>query len=249
MSFLRTAFNTLAKVLFLRKRLFLSQGHSSQPFMGKICYAITVCDEHEELSNLLNLLAQNKRECDEILIQSDEGNTTPDVKAVLSQFKDIITKIVEFPLANNYSQFKNNLIRNTSCDYIFQVDADELPSPFLLQNLPTILSQNSEVEAFKIPRINIMIDNDMAFFNWDKISEDSNKKFLNYPDLQKKLFKNNGIIHWEKPIHESIRAYKTITILPLKKQYSILHCKKWSKQEKRWESTKYDESISYHNDI
>lgn len=249
MTFFKKAFNTLAKALFLRKRMLLFQSHSQTSFSGKICYAITVCDEHEELKSLLSLLSKNKRDCDEILVQGDKGNTTANVFDVLNEFKDVITKVVEYPLSKNYCQFKNNLICNTSCDYIFQIDADELPSPFLLQNLPNILSQNSEIEAFKLVRINIMIDNHMSFLDWSQIPENRSKKFQNYPDLQKKLFKNNGKIHWEKPLHETIRGYKTVAIFPLKNQYSILHCKKWSKQEKRWESTKYDERISYHNDI
>ena len=52
----------------------------------KISYAIPVCNEHEELKRLLNFLIENIREEDEIVIQCDQGNTTPEVYEVLSPY-------------------------------------------------------------------------------------------------------------------------------------------------------------------
>ena len=49
----------------------------------KISYAIPVCNEHEELMRLLNILVTNKRDEDEIVVQCDQGNTTPEVYQVL----------------------------------------------------------------------------------------------------------------------------------------------------------------------
>jgi len=51
----------------------------------KISYAIPVCNEHEELKRLLNFLIENIREEDEIVVQCDQGNTTPKVYEVLNQ--------------------------------------------------------------------------------------------------------------------------------------------------------------------
>ena len=39
----------------------------------RISYAIPVCYEHEEIRRLLKLLVENKREEDEIVVQSDMG--------------------------------------------------------------------------------------------------------------------------------------------------------------------------------
>ena len=46
----------------------------------KISYAITVCNELEEITNLLNFLQLNIRPDDEILIQYDELSVTDEVK-------------------------------------------------------------------------------------------------------------------------------------------------------------------------
>jgi len=48
----------------------------------KISYAIPVCNEHKELKRLLEFLHQNIKENEEIIIQCDQGNTTPEVYKV-----------------------------------------------------------------------------------------------------------------------------------------------------------------------
>ena len=45
----------------------------------KISYAITVCNELEEITNLLNFLQTNIKEEDEIVIQYDESGVTGEV--------------------------------------------------------------------------------------------------------------------------------------------------------------------------
>ena len=125
----------------------------------KISYAIPVCNEHEELKRLLEFLVQNIEEkVDEIVVQCDQGNTTPEVYKVLVEtkfqcdkgnttpevlkvlVKDIPTiKVIEFPLKGDFASFKNNLKENCSGDWIFQIDADELPHESLTTNLKELL--------------------------------------------------------------------------------------------------------------
>ena len=78
----------------------------------KISYAIPVCNEHIELEKLLGVLHQHIGEEDEIIVQCDQGNTTPEVHKVLDkadyEFSHQL-KIIEFPLKGHFSNFKNNL--------------------------------------------------------------------------------------------------------------------------------------------
>ena len=53
----------------------------------KISYAIPVCNEHEELKRLLDFLEVNIRKEDEVVVQCDEGNTTPEVYKVINYNK------------------------------------------------------------------------------------------------------------------------------------------------------------------
>ena len=75
-----------------------------------ISCAIPVCNEWLQLEYLINYLLQKKRDQDEIVVQCDEGNTTPSVYQVLKQFSDYKKlKVVEFPLNKDFASFKNNL--------------------------------------------------------------------------------------------------------------------------------------------
>ena len=80
----------------------------------KISYAIPVCNEYKEIEYLLNYLVKHIRTEDEIVIQCDQGNTTPEVYEVLNKFKAPVgyidpLKVIEFPLNNNFADFKNIL--------------------------------------------------------------------------------------------------------------------------------------------
>ncbi|MCQ2959238.1 MAG: glycosyltransferase [Bacteroidales bacterium] len=231
---LTTIINNIAKTLGFKRRMFI-QTQCSAKTNQTICYTITVCDEHEELSNILNLIVKHIRKEDEILVQCDKDNTTQEVRQVIAQFENIITKVVEHPLLGDYGQFKNNLIANTSCDFLFQLDADELPSPYLLEKLPEIISQNPDIELFKIPRLNVMINNEESFMTWDSVPTINQKDLINFPDYQKRLFKHSKDIFWTKKIHELVVGYKTWCYLPKDNDFCILHCKKWAKQQKRWD--------------
>jgi glycosyltransferase involved in cell wall biosynthesis len=118
-----------------------------------ISYAIPVCNEHKEIDRLLELLVKNKRNEDEIIVQCDQGNTTPEVYQVLDKYASNIKK-VEFPLKGNFAAFKNNLKQNCIGSWIFQIDADEYLSESFIQNLHTVLQSNPMIQVFLVPRIN-----------------------------------------------------------------------------------------------
>ena len=90
----------------------------------RISYAIPVWNEHSELDRLLTQLVEFKRSEDEIVIQCDQGNTTPEVFNVLDKFNEHI-KVIQHPLKGNFAASKNNLKKNCTGDWIFQIDADE----------------------------------------------------------------------------------------------------------------------------
>ena len=113
----------------------------------KISYAIPVCNEWMQLEYLLNYLLKHKREQDEIIVQCDEGNTTPSVYQVLEEYKDKI-KVIEFPLNGDFASFKNNLKDNCSGDYIFQLDADEYPEEYLMNTIEWLIKNNSGTDIF-----------------------------------------------------------------------------------------------------
>jgi hypothetical protein len=77
-----------------------------------VTYAITVCNEHEEIMKLINFLQPRIKKDDEILIQYDEESVTQEVKDylnVVSQLHTSNIKVIGFPLNNDFASYKDNL--------------------------------------------------------------------------------------------------------------------------------------------
>ena len=197
----------------------------------KISYAITVCNEHDELDRLLLVLVNIIRKEDEIVVQCDKENTTPEVYKVLENYEDVL-KVVEFPLNKDFASFKNNLKDNCTGDYIFQIDADEYLHPIFIEHLPDILESNPEVDLYWVPRINTVegiTPEHIQKWGW---RVDDNKR-INFPDYQSRLLKNISYIKWENKVHEVVKGYKVETNLPADNMFCLIHPKTIQKQEKQ----------------
>lgn len=186
-----------------------------------ISYAIPVCDEHVELAMLLNQLNAWIDESDQIVVQTDTGKVTKEVLSVIDEFAGICKsefKTISFKLNNDFAAFKNNLKSHCTGRYVFQIDADELLGDSLLMNLPVFLHDNSEIDLFYIPRINIVegITEEYAHsqhWNLQKIefpiASELNEHVINFPDRQARLFKNLPEIKWRNRVHEVITGHKS----------------------------------------
>jgi glycosyltransferase involved in cell wall biosynthesis len=108
----------------------------------KISYGITVCDEHEELNHLLYGMHPLIENNDEIVILRDISNTNSKVTKIIESHKEIYKNqliVVEARLNNDFATFKNQLLTWATGDYLFQIDADEIPNEILVRNLKSIL--------------------------------------------------------------------------------------------------------------
>ena len=121
----------------------------------KISYAICVKDEFVEVQKLVNFLRKNKRTQDEIVILYDSKNGTLEVENYLkSHSADGAFQLQKGKFNNHFAEWKNKLAQYCKGDYIFSIDADELPHKTLIDNLPTILESNPNNEVYLVPRIN-----------------------------------------------------------------------------------------------
>ena len=194
--------------------------------MPSISYAITACNEHAELERLLSQLTEHIRSEDEIVVQMDI-TATDEVKAVVNKYK-----LMNYfhPLNNDFATFKNNLKSLCTKDYIFQIDADEYLSDRLILYIPYILDENPFVEMFSIPRINTvegLTEQHIKQWGW-RVDE---KGWVNYPDYQNRILKNEPKIHWVNKVHEKIVGAMVITTLP--DGFELIHPKTIEKQEKQ----------------
>ena len=201
----------------------------------KISYAIPVCNEHVELEKLLSFLVKYIDENDEIIVQCDQGNTTPEVYKVLDSFKAPVglkdpLNIIEFPLNGHFSNFKNNLKEHCTGDWIFQIDADELPHESLITNLKELLKLNPTTEMFMVPRVNTvegLTQEHVNKWRWN-VNE---KGWVNWPDYQTRIIQNGPKIKWQNKVHEQIVGISTKGALPMEEEWCLYHPKTIGRQE------------------
>ena len=202
--------------------------------MINVSYAITVCNEIEEITKLINFLHPKIGTDDDIVIQYDEINVTKEVLDYLKIINSIHTNIsiVGFPLNNDFASFKNNLKNHCNGIFIFQIDADEIPSEYLVENLHMLLEYNKDVDLFFVPRVNTvegLTPEHIQKWRWNV----NDKGWVNWPDLQTRLYRRTSEIEWDGKVHERIKGYNTLTILPLEEEYALYHPKHIERQERQ----------------
>ena len=203
--------------------------------MINVTYAITVCNELEEITKLVDFLKNKIDKDDEILIQYDEDSTTKPVKdylTIISQLHNTNIKVISYPLNNDFASFKNNLKDNASGIFIFQIDADEIPSEDLMENIKDIIEYNKDVDLFFVPRINTvegLTKEHIKKWKWN-VNE---LGWVNFPDYQTRLYRRTSEIQWQGKVHERIVGYNTLSVLPQEEQYCLYHHKQIERQEKQ----------------
>ena len=201
----------------------------------KISYAIPVCNEHVELEKLLDFLEYHIEAKDQVVVQCDKGNTTPEVLKVLhsERYSDGFRrqlKVIEFPLNGHFSNFKNNLKEHCTGDWVFQIDADELPHESLITNLKELLKLNTNTEMLLVPRVNTVDGLTQEHINkwrWN-VNE---KGWVNWPDYQTRIIQNGPKIKWQNKVHEQIVGISTKGALPMEEEWCLYHPKTIGRQE------------------
>jgi glycosyltransferase involved in cell wall biosynthesis len=200
----------------------------------KISYGITVHNEADELNKLLEFLIHKTQEEDEIVICDDysDGKTKEVITSWSQQYADAkVIKHYERKLEGDFSAQKNSVIENCDGDYIFHIDADEIPHENLISILPKMLETN-DVDLVWVPRVNTVegfTEEHRMKWGW-RVSD---KGWVNYPDYQARIFRNDEKIRWRKPVHEHIWGCKTYAHLPPQEELSLYHHKTIDKQEQQ----------------
>ena len=201
----------------------------------KISYAITVCNELYEIQRLVYFLLRTKRPQDEIVVLMDTTKASDELISTLHHYEiHNMDHIVVWPgkFPGHFADWKNKLTSLCNGDYIFQIDADELPNENLISVLPDVLAENKDIDVFLIPRINIVSDitpEHIAKWGW-KVNDAG---WVNWPDMQWRLWKNKPEIQWVNKVHERLDGFKTYTAMPDVEYFALYHPKTIQKQEKQ----------------
>lgn len=245
---------TFGKVwLYLKtKRITLKQiSRNSMNNKVTISYCIPVWNEHRELNLLLKTIIPFIEDGDEIIVQGDRGKVTEEVFGVIRSFPTV--RYIEYPLDGHFAEYKNNFAKYCSGDVIFLIDADEIPSKGLLTTLKYILLENPEVDAYDVPRFNIVrgLTSDwIAKWRWnvqtkkvDKLDYDTRNvlelyeldqnvmQLVNLPDYQRRIYRKSETIKWQGSVHEKLTGMNQLAKLPYDDfMYGLFHVKDLNRQ-------------------
>ena len=201
----------------------------------KISYAITVCNEEKEVAMLINFLLIHKRELDEIVVLADSPKMSKTLQELLRACASINQiLLIESEFEGHFADWKNKLSKVCSGDYIFQIDADELPHENLIEHLPLMLQETPEADVILVPRINTvegLTQDHINKWGWS-ISE---KGWVNFPDYQWRIYRNCPEIRWINRVHERLEGFKFYCTLPIDtpEYYNLYHPKTIDRQEKQ----------------
>jgi len=199
----------------------------------KISYAVTVCNELVEIQRLLPFLIENKRDIDEIVIFFDTNNGSKSVEEYLraQSVNKVPFRWMGYHFDGHFANMKNALTETCVGDYIYQIDADEMISEYVMSLLPQVLEQN-DVDVVRVPRINTvegLTQEHISIWKWH-VNE---RGWVNFPDYQWRIYRNTPEIRWENKVHEVLSGYKTLSHLPAEEEWCLYHHKDIERQEKQ----------------
>jgi len=201
----------------------------------KISYAITVCNEFLEIQRLITFLLKNKRSQDEIVVLVDmtKNEPTSELLGYLHRLSSSnYIHISEQNFNNHFADWKNYLTSICSGDYIFQIDADEIPHENLINSLPDLLEENPIIDVLRVPRVNTvegLTEEHIQRWGWN-VNE---KGWVNWADWQMRIYKNTPNIKWINKVHEVLDGYKNHGMLPLEEEWALYHPKTIERQVKQ----------------
>ena len=198
-----------------------------------ISYAITVCNEVDELKRLVTHLRKYMRAQDEIVILHDTTKSTSNMEDLLNiynGFDSIVVTSGEFK--GDFADWKNRLNGECKGDWIFQIDADEYPHEILVSNLYNVVASCPDIDLIVVPRVNTVegiTDEHIRRWGW-RVND---KGWVNWPDIQTRIYRNRPEVKWVGKVHERIMGDRKHAILDASEIWALYHPKTIDKQEKQ----------------
>ena len=203
-----------------------------------LSYLVTTHNETDCLDSLLSKLISFKKDNHEIVLLDDYSDN-PTTISIIEKYKSSIN-FQQKKLQNDYGAHKNYGISLCKSEWIFQIDADELPTDVLLENIDVLLQSNANNETLWLPRLNYFVgvtQTDIEMWGWNY--QDG---MINFPDYQSRLYKNLPHIRYERRLHEKVEGYKSYAFIPPQKDIALIHNKTIEKQ--RETNMKYNKNFS-----
>ena len=198
----------------------------------RICYKILTHNETDSLEKLLDFLVENIKEQDHIIVVDDFSEAP--TRKILSKYAESNQyDYYQHELGGDFSKqhnYANSLIRE-EFDYIFCIDADEIPNKWLIENIHEILESN-DVDLIWLPRVNTVegiTEEHIQKWGW-RVTEQG---WINFPDYQGRIYRNDKSIYWVNPVHEVVEGAKKVSHFPPQEEFCLYHPKDIKRQERQ----------------
>jgi len=198
----------------------------------KISYSILTHNETDSLDQLLGRLFEYKDPDDEVIIVDDNSDNEKTIELLETYSSIYDLRYEQRHLMKDFAGQKNHLRKMCTGDFIFNIDADELPTKQLIRNLKLILETNPKIDLLLVPRINTvegLTDEHVKYWGWQV----NDQGWINFPDWQPRIHRNRSNIRWIKPVHEIMEGFAEYSFLPTEPKYCLSHHKTIDRQEKQ----------------
>lgn len=195
-----------------------------------ISFVVLCKNEGEYLRRLIPNIEKFMKDEDELIIVDDHS----DESYTVNYLNSLNRKVYLHKLNGDFSSHRNFAHQHCKNEYIFMIDADELISDVLGENLHDIIKANPDVDLFSVPRLNVvegMTDQDVNKWGWRKSTPDGfDKEVINWPDYQGRIYKNKESIKWKGKLHERVDGFSIRSEIPALSYLSLIHVKSIKRQ-------------------
>jgi hypothetical protein len=198
-----------------------------------LTFAITVCNEKQEVIKLISTLVHNKFP----IVVLWDMNSDIEVWNQLAKLKLMFPQISLYarPFDNDFAEHKNYLNSKCNTEWILQLDADELLTDSLLDWLENKLClYDDRYKLFFIPRMNIVKGITPEYVEsqgWKY--QNQREDWVQWPDYQGRLYRNLPEIKWAGKVHERIAGIKLSEAIGFDQNIDkcLIHVKSFYKQK------------------
>lgn len=213
-----------------------------------ISYCTTVYNEKEYIKTLLSKLTKVVTTDEEIIVVQTyreeietRENFFTEIQKIITDNPNIIYKTFHFEVSSvGWNSVKNYMNRLSTKRYIFNLDSDE-DYPENAFNVIRDVVKNSNFDLVFIPRVNTvdgLTDEDVQKWKWNL----NEKKWINWPDYQPRLYKNDSKIIWGGGPHDGVLGAQSVGALEAIEELAIIHKKDIARQ--RMQNNLYDKILS-----
>lgn len=184
-----------------------------------ISYAVLCHNETDCLEQLLDFLAVHKEPHDEIVLIDDES-TNERTLSIIQRAKDQHHVVyARHALNKDFGQQRNLAISLCRGDYIFFIDADELPTQYLMEHVRAIVSSGADVYA--VPRIH--------WYHGVTGIPVNERGWAFWPSYNWRILRNRIGLHYEGKVHETIAGEQKREHVPAQEEYALTEHKYYDK--------------------